>query len=70
MTLSGNPCIPGLFGGARVAGGAWLGPAAVHLQEPGLPPPLPTTGENTLPDASKINYRIKIARFKSFILCY
>lgn len=82
--VSGTPCIPGLrqlFGGARVAvtqgdvghrvaGGTWLGPPAFHLQEPVLPPPLPMSRESALPDASKINYGIKIARFKSFILRY
>lgn len=81
--LSGKPCIPGicwLFGsscvavtqsdvGHLVAGGAWLAPVVVHLQEP-VPPPLPETTKNALPDASKINYGIKIALFKSFILCY
>lgn len=82
--MTGNPCIPGicwLFGSARVAvtqsdvghpvaGGAWLAPVVIHLQEPVLPPPLPVTTENALPDASKINYGIKIALFKSFILRY
>lgn len=56
--------------GHCVAGGTRLGPAAVQLQEQVLPPPLPVTRENVLPDASKINYRIKIACFKSFILRY
>lgn len=55
---------------ASVARGAWLAPAVVRLQEPVLPPPLPVTTKNALPDASKINYGIKIALFKSFILCY
>lgn len=35
-----------------------------------LPPPLPVTTKNALPDASKINYGIKIALLKSFILHY
>lgn len=53
-----------------MAGSAWLAPVVVHLQEPVLPPPLPVTTKNALPDASKINYGIKIALLKSFILCY
>lgn len=56
--------------GHHVTEGAWLGPAVIHLQELLLPPPFPVTRENALPDASKINYRIKIAHFKSFILRY
>lgn len=53
-----------------VAGGALFAPVVVHLQPPVLPPPLPVTTKNALPDASKINYGIKIALFKSFILRY
>ena len=56
--------------GHWVAGGARLGPAMVHLLDLVLPPPLCMTRENALPYASKINYGIKIARFKSFILRY
>lgn len=56
--------------GQCVAGGLWLRSATVCLQEPVLPPPLPTTRQNTLLDMSKINYGIKIARLKSSILSY
>lgn len=56
--------------GHPVAGSARLAPVVVHLQEPVLPPPLPVTTKNALPDASKINYGIKIALLKSFILRY
>lgn len=55
--------------GHPVAGGAWLAPVVAHMQEP-VPPPLSETTKNALPDASKINYGIKIALFKSFILRY
>lgn len=56
--------------GQCVAGGLWLCPATVCLQEPVLPPPPPTTRQNALLDMSKINYGIKIARLKSSILSY
>lgn len=55
--------------GHPVAGGAWLAPVVAHLQEP-VPPPLSVATKNALLDASKINYGIKIALFKSFILRY
>lgn len=61
---------PRVVWGQGVAGGTQIGPATVGLQELVLTPPLPMARVNVPPHANKINYGIKIACFKSFILCY